>query len=161
MEFADWEVTLISTTLGSIVGFTTSFIIEWYKKRKAPRVMEADLATQLNLAAKDNVATTQTIIDVLETRLLKEREYFNGLVDRAKDDCTGQIEKMRMTHDEQIDELQAKIIKGTAENNELNRQVINLRRDKDILQEKVIDLQIRLQKYENNLNNNSQNGVGE
>lgn len=165
-EFTDWQITLFSTTIGSIIGFFASFIIEWYKKKKNPRIMDADLTAQLTTAAKENVATTQTIVDILEGRLKKEREYYEELINRSNKDFANQIAKTKEDHDQEIlklktahekqtDELQVKVINWTAENAELKRQVINLTTDKDTLQKQVIDLQTRLQTYENNLNSHS------
>jgi len=173
-EFGEWEKTLIGTMIGTVTGFFASFVIEWYKKIKNPRVLDADLSSQLTIAAKENVATTQTIVDILEGRLLKEREYYDTLIERSKLECTNQILRMKADHDEEIsklksahekqtDDLQVKIITWTAENAELNRQVVNLTNDKNVLQGKVIDLQVRLQRYENNLNaqSSASNGLDE
>ena len=148
MELEPWQVTLVSTTIGSLVGFSSSFIIEWYKKKKPPRDADREAANQIVIAAKDNVATTQNVIDLLEGRLEKEREYYDGLIERSKKDCQNQITDMKQQYDNTIEDLQAQIIKGNSEKNELSKQVEKLTVEKTALQVEVSDLKERLTKYE-------------
>ena len=147
-EFADWQKTLFSTVAGSGFGFLASFVIEWYKKRKLPREEDRDAATQLISAAKENVATSQSIVDLLDNRLGKERTYYESLIERSKKECESQIGEMKRLYDDTISDLQAQIIKSNDEKATLSKQVDNLTLDKNALQKEVSELKERLRKYE-------------
>ena len=146
------QETLLSALGGTFLGYLSTFAIEWYKKRRNPKEVEVELSEKINQAASENVATTQKVIDILDARLISERVYYDDLIRRGKEDCQNQILRMKEEYDEIIEDLQTKIIRGTAENAELNRQVVNLTNDKNVLQQEVIDLKVRLKKYENGLN---------
>ena len=147
-EIADWQTGIISTAVGGIIGFLASFIIEWYKKKKLPRMEDRDAASQLVTATKDNIATTQSVIDLLEGRLEKERLYYDTLIDRSKKDCEDQIIDMKKIYDDIVGDLQAQIITGNMEKNELSKQVEKLTEEKTTLQKEVSELKDRLTKYE-------------
>ena len=136
----EWLKTLLTSASGGVAGILSAWAIEWYKKRKNPRLEDAEVVTQLTTSAKDNIATTQGVVDLLEGRLTKEREYYDKLVERSKKDCENQIADMKSIYDKIIDDLQAQIIKGKNENTELSRQVNQLTTDKNKLQQEVASL---------------------
>ena len=150
MDYAtwpEWVKALVTSLGGGIGGIATGWAIEWYKKKKKPRLEDIEVAAQLTTSAKDNVATakenvatSQALVDLLEGRLTKEREYYEGLIERSKKECENQITDMKNIYDRIIEDLQAQIIKGKNENTELSRQVNNLTNDKNKLQQEVASL---------------------
>ncbi len=149
----EWLKTLITSISGGIAGVLSAWAIEWYKKRKKPRLEEVEVVSQLTTSAKDNIATTQGLVDLLEGRILKEREYYEQLIERSKRDCEDQISDMKAVYDRIIEDLQAQIIKGKNENTELSRQVDSLTTDKNTLQRKVADLTLDRDSVQRELNN--------
>ena len=148
----EWLKTLITSISGGIAGVLSAWAIEWYKKRKKPRLEEVEVVSQLTTSAKDNIATTQGVVDLLEGRILKERQYYEQLIERSKKDCEDQISDMKAVYDRIIEDLQAQIIKGKNENTELSRQVDNLTTDKNTLQRKVADLTLDRDSVQRELN---------
>jgi DNA-binding protein H-NS len=153
---SDTEITVISTILASVIALLGSVLIEWYKKRKTKkeeliidRDSSADFAGKINKAALDNIQATQTIIDLLEERIQKERIYFTDLLDKSKADCLHQIEEMKVGYDSIIELLKSdnealniKINKYSKENLDLSVQVAKQ-------ETQITELKRRLSKYEN------------
>jgi hypothetical protein len=88
-----------------LFGFLSSVFIEWFKKRKNPKEVETDISYKINTAAKDNVATAQSVIDILDDRLAKERVYYEDQIGRSKHSCEDKILELKNYYESQIVEL--------------------------------------------------------
>lgn len=153
----DTKNILISLASG-LLGFASSLFVEWFKKRKNPKEVETDISYKINTAAKDNVATAQSVIDILDDRLSKERVYYEEQIDRSKHSSDDKILELKEYYENKILELKKYYdkalfdvqIKGEQEKFELSKEIEQLKLDKVFLQSQVSDLQTRLGKYEDN-----------
>lgn len=89
----DWHA-IIQSVGGYLGGFLSSLGIEWYRKRKSKPEEKADVTEGINKAALDNVITAQKVSDMLEERLLKDKEYYEERMDQSKKDCIERINEL-------------------------------------------------------------------
>jgi len=134
---------------GSAFGFLASWFLEWYKKKKNPTELESSVMKNANDAANETIMTSQKVIEMLDERLKKEKDWYEELISRSKKECESKIENMKQIYDAVIEDLQAKIIKEGIEKTDLGNQVAALTVDKNLLQKKVFDLENKLNRYEN------------
>jgi len=151
---ADWQIALITTISGGIMGITTSLVVKWYERRKPTRVSDTEYAKQIADAASDTVTVSQKVIDLLDARLTREREYYDKVIERLNHDFNDQLAEMKTEHDSTISDLQSRITKGEKEKENLSKQVAQLTLEKEGLQREVTDLQERLKNYDG-LNNST------
>lgn len=137
----DNQETILTTVGGGILGWIGSWLLEWYKKRKNPKEIEDSIMKNANDAANETILTSQKVIEMLDTRLEKEKVYYDGLIERSKKECEEKISSMKETYDAIIEDLQAKVIKGDA-------KIQVLTGEKNTLQEEVLELQKQLHRYE-------------
>lgn len=136
----------ITSLLYGILGFLSSFLIEWYKKRKNPKEENIDISGKIVTAAKENVETAKNLIDVLDERLQHERKYFEDKIEQSKKDCEEKISDLKLKYDKIFSDAQ---IKNDEEKRELSQKITQLQIDKELLQKQVGELTERLKKYEN------------
>lgn len=141
---------IIISILSGLFGFFSSIAIEWYKKRKNPKEMDASISGTINSAAKENVETAQSLVELLDQRLAKERIYYEDQIARSKISCEEKIMELKTNYDRALFNVQ---IKGEQEKFELSKEIDQLKRDKVSLQFQVTDLQTRLGKYEDDVMN--------
>jgi len=139
---SDNQETVLTTIGGGVLGWIGSWLLEWYKKRKNPKEVEDSVMKNANDAANETIMTSQKVIEMLDTRLEKEKIYYNLLIERSKKECEEKISSMKERYDAIIEDLQAKIIKGDGE-------IQVLMGEKNTLQEEVLELQNQLKRYEN------------
>lgn len=140
----NWQEAL-QTLLAGILGFLASLAIEWYKKKKNPEEVESNIIKNLTSSANDSIVTYQKVVDMLDDRMVKEKDYFNGEIERSKSECESKISEMKVNYDQIIKDLERK-------NTTLNEKVITLTREKNILQVEVVELRNTLLRYENSTN---------
>lgn len=136
----------ITSFLYGALGFLSSFLIEWYKKRKSPKEENIDISGRIVTAAKENVETAKSLIDVLDERLQQERKYFEDKIEQSKKDCEEKISDLKEKYDKILSDAQTK---NDEEKRELSQKITQLQIDKEVLQKQVEELTERLRKYEN------------
>lgn len=136
--------------LYALIGFISSFSIEWYKKRRDPKEVDANISNSLVSSAKENVEIAQSLIDLMENRLQSERAYYDDKIDQSKADCEDKIIHLKENYDKALYEVQRK---NDAEKKELSDKIEQLQIDKKSLQIEVAELRERLRKYENGIKN--------
>lgn len=147
-EIPDEIRNTLTGLLYGVLGFLSSFAIEWYKKRRNPKEVDADVSNKLVTSAKDNVEIAQNVIDLLEDRLKSEREYYDSKIAQSKMDCEDQILRLKTSYDKALFEVQKK---NDAEKKELSDKIEKLQVDKQNLQIEVDEFRERLKKYESNV----------
>lgn len=141
LTLTDTQEQLLISLSSGLFGFAASWVLEWYKKRKNPKEIEDSVMKNANDAANETIMTSQKVIEMLDTRLEKEKIYYNLLIERSKKECEEKISSMKETYDAIIEDLQAKVIKGDAE-------IQVLTGEKNTLQQEVLELQNQLKRYE-------------
>lgn len=145
--FTDFQE-IIQTIIAGLFGAFTAYIIEWYRKRKTPKEQEATALKTITDASNENVVTSQKLVEMLDIRLEKEKAYYEGLIERSKKECQEKINSMKELYDGMMLDLQSQVLKGTEENLNMSREIRVLTSEKNELQRKVGELQMRLGKYE-------------
>ena len=145
----DWGKSIITTLIGGALGFVTSIILKYVEKKKPIEEREADAVKNITDAANDTVITTQKVIEILDSRLQKDREYYDELIDRSRKDCELKIETLKIEHSQQMEDIQSQMIKSENEKVIMGERIEQLELEKTALQKRVDELTIRLKKYEN------------
>lgn len=141
----------VSAIGGTIFGFLSNFLLEWYKK-KSKKETDAVVIGQIASAANQSVLTAKELMDIMDERSERDTKYYEELIERAKEDCQLSISKMKSEYDEKIEKLKSEIVKTNEEKAELLKKVEELTKDKNSLQQEVTELKNRLQRYENGQN---------
>lgn len=136
---------ILTAIISGVVGYASSLLVEVYKKKRNPRELESEVVTKINSAASENIQTAKELVDLLDERLKKEREYFEGEILRSKQQCDEKILELKKNYDRALYDVQ---IKGEQEKFELMRKIKKLEVDKEDLQTQVTELKDRLKKYE-------------
>lgn len=149
-EIPDDVRNTVTGLLYALIGFLSSLTIEWYKKRKSLKEVDASVSNSLVNSAKENVEIAQNVIDLLENRLQSERTYYDTKIDQSKADCEEQIIRLKENYDKALFEVQRK---NDDEKKILSDKIDQLQIDKKTLQKEVDELRERLRKYENGIKN--------
>lgn len=136
---------ILTAIISGTIGYIGSLLVEVYKKRKYPREIESEVVTKINSAASENIQTAKELVDLLDERLKKEREYFEDQILRSKQSCDEKILELKTNYDKALYDVQ---IKGEQEKFELMQKIKKLEVDKEDLQTQVTELKDRLKKYE-------------
>lgn len=130
----------------SSLTFFGSWFIEWFKKRKNKMQEVGDVSSAISGAAKETVDSAKTIIDILDERLQKEREYFTSKIEESKRDCEKKISEMKAVYEGEMYNFK---LLADQEKFELRKEIDKLKKEKNELEEKVEILQERINEYEN------------
>lgn len=130
----------------SFLTFFGSWFIEWFKKRKNKIQEVGDVSSAISGAAKESVDTVKTVIEILDERLQKEREYFISKIEESKIECEKKISDMKLKYEGEMANFK---LLADQEKFELRREIDKLKSDKKVLAEMVKELQDRLSVYDN------------
>lgn len=123
--------------LYGLLGFISSMAVEWYKKRKSPKELTAEIDSKIVSSAKENVEIAQNVIDLLEERLKGERQYYDSKIEQSKLDCEEKILKLKENYDKALLRVQEK---NDKEKESFQKKIHQLEIDKEYLQKQVSEL---------------------
>lgn len=165
----DIKAFIINLFFGGL-GFASSLLVEVYKKRKSKKIEDSEIVTQINLAASENIKTTQELLETIDKMRITEREYFEEQIKRSRAECEKNILDLKESHEKSLEDKIAEIKekydkefndfkeKSEREKTELMEKIDKLETDKVNLQDNVRELtetisKIKKRKTDNYSNN--------
>jgi len=154
MPLTEDQMQLLGNAISTLLGIGGTMGTQYVLKRKSKQEEDTDATKTLNDAAKENILTTQSVVNMLQEMLTDQQNYFTAQLGRVEqgfekkaNDLTAYGEKLKNENENLYNENG----RLGRENTSLSIKLAGAITDVDVLTNRCDDLQKRLSKYENEI----------